>query len=234
MLDAVPSPPLDDDLGVVAALPTGESYTGVDRALRDGGWTPCGVGDWAFALRSPGGRYAARISPFDPAAPYAAALYREAARTRQVPMLVEHRQLEGGATLTVMEYLDPVPRAEAKQFHRLIASRAPEVAELVIHIAEVHARGVREQPWWGPLDDNPANVMRGADGRLVVTDLFYADGPNLYATARNDPDRVVRAFPESVRRHMTEVPISSSGGWPPDERERMRKLLAEADARNSR
>lgn len=224
----------DNDLRLVTALPAGKSYGEVDRALREAGWTPCGMGDWAFALRSPNGLYAVRISPFDPAAPYTAALYREAAHTRQVPMLVEHRQLEGGATLTLMEYLDPVPEAEAMLFHRAIANRAPEVAELVAHVHAVHTRGVLEQPWWGPLDDNPANVMRGADGRLVVTDLFYADGPNLYATARDDPDRLVRAIPEHVRRHMTEIPLFTSGGWAPRERERMRVTLANADSDNTR
>lgn len=223
----------DDDLRVVRALPSGASYREVDRVFREAGWVPCGVGDWAFAVRSPGGRFAARISPFDPAAPYSAALYRQAAHTRQVPVLEDFRQLEGGASLTVMEYLDPVGEAEAMSFHCLIADRATEVAELVEHIAAVHAVGEREQPWWGPLDDNPANVMRGSDGRLVVTDLFYANGPDLYATARNDPDRVARAFPESMRRYMTEVPLSSSGGWRQSEREQMRVMIAEADARNS-
>ena len=31
------------------------------------GWIPCGVGDWAIGLRSPDGRWVARVCPFDPA-----------------------------------------------------------------------------------------------------------------------------------------------------------------------
>jgi hypothetical protein len=31
------------------------------------GWVPCGVGDWAVALRSPQGTLVARVCPFDPA-----------------------------------------------------------------------------------------------------------------------------------------------------------------------
>lgn len=199
--------------------------------LRAVGWTPCGTGDWAWALRSPDGSAVARISPFDPAAPYSAALYRRAAATGQVPALIGHRVLDGGGDLTVMEALEPVTETEAAAFHRLLATGAPEVAELVRHIRAVHAQGASEQPWWGPLDDNPANVMRGADGRFVVTDLYYADGPDLYRTVRDDPDRVVRAYPEPRRRYMTELPLASSGGWADGDAERMRAALAAADAR---
>ncbi|MBA8990136.1 hypothetical protein FHW23_001382 [Curtobacterium pusillum] len=206
-------------------------WTEVVGVLERLGWTPCGTGDWAYALRSPSGALAARISPFDPAGAYSAALYREAAHTRQVPALVDHRVLDGGADLTVMEYLAPVPEAEGIAFQRSITRREPEVATLAAHIADVHARGAREQPWWGPLDDNPANVMRGADGRLVVADLFYADGPALYRAVRDDPDRIVRDYPEHLRRHMTELPLASSGGWADGDAERMRAGLAATDAR---
>ncbi|OII26935.1 hypothetical protein [Curtobacterium sp. MCBA15_013] len=208
-------------------------WTEVVRTLEGLGWTPCGTGDWACAFRSPSGRLAARVSPFDPAGPYSAMLYRVAAHTRQVPVLVDHRVLEGGSDLTVMEYLAPVSTAEGAAFHRSIRAREPDVAALAGHIDAVHARGAREQPWWGPLDDNPANVMRGSDGRLVVADLFYADGPALYATVRDDPDRVVRDYPEHLRRHMTELPLASSGGWAVGDAERMRRALAAADRRRS-
>ncbi|WP_269460968.1 hypothetical protein [Actinoplanes derwentensis] len=39
--------------------------------------------------------------------------------------------------------------------------------------------------------------MRTVDGRLVVVDLFYADGPNLCASAATDPDLVVARTPEA-------------------------------------
>jgi hypothetical protein len=85
----------------------------------------------------------------------------------------------------------------------------------------------------GPLDDNPANVMRAADGRLVVVDLFYADGPNLYAAAAANPDLVVALIPEAERRFMTEIPMASSGPWEPATRMAMRAGLAAADARKA-
>lgn len=222
---------MDPEDASLRHLAPGQSWTDVVAMLERLAWTPCGTGDWAIALRSPSGALAARISPFDPAGPYSAMLYRRAAHTRQVPALVDHRVLEGGADLTVMEYLEPVPEDVGAAFHRALAMRDPSVAELADHIDHVHALGRAEQPWWGPLDDNPANVMRGSDGRLVVADLFYADGPALYATVRSDPDRIVRDYPEHLRRHMTELPLASSGGWPRGDAERMRAALAAADAR---
>jgi len=204
-----------------------------ERNLLAAGWTPCGAGDWAIALRSPDGMTAARISPFDPTGPYNAALYRQAEHTRQVPRLFTHNRLLGGGDLQVMEWLLPAAEAEAVAFHQAIARRAPEVAELVDVVRRVHNRARLELPWCGPLDHNPANVMRTVDGRLVVVDLFYADGPNLYASAATDPDLVVARIPEAERRFMTEIPLATSGPWETAAREMMRTALALADARPS-
>jgi hypothetical protein len=205
----------------------------VERVLRDAGWAPCGAGDWAIALRSPDGRAAARISPFDPAAPYTVALYREAAHTRQVPRLFAHRRLVGGGDLQIMEWLEPVDTDEAAGFHRALAAREPEVAELADVVRRVHERGRREFPWFAPkLDDNPDNIMRNLEGRLVAADLFAADGPRLYAAVVDDPDLVVTTIPEPERRFMTELPLTNTGPWPPDVREAMRATLATADATN--
>jgi len=217
----------------VSALISQVDHRDVERILLSVGWAPCGAGDWAIALRSPDGRVAARISPFDPTGPYTAALYRQAGHTRQVPQLFAHHRLVGGGDLQMMEFLRPVPGDEAVAFHRAIATRAPEVADLVDAVRQVHERARRELPWCGPLDHNPANVMRAADGRLVVADLFYADGPNLYAAAATDPDLIVAKIPEAERRFMTEIPLAASGPWEPGAQEAMRAALAEADARKA-
>ena len=205
----------------------------VEHALLAAGWTPCGAGDWAIALRSPDGTAAARISPFDPTGPYTAALYREAAHTRQVPKLFAHRRLIGGGDLQVMEWLRPVAEDEAVALHRALARRAPEVADLVDVVRRVHEQARWELPWCGPLDHNPANVMRAADGRLVAADLFYADGPNMYATAATDPDLIVAKIPQAERRFMTEIPLAASGPWEPGEQEAIRAGLTAADARKA-
>jgi hypothetical protein len=219
-------------------LPVSASYRDVDhreveRTLLAAGWTPCGAGDWAIVLRSPDGTAAARISPFDPTGPYNSALYRQAEHTGQVPLLFTHDRLIGGGDLQVMEWLRPVAEDEALAFHQAIATRAAEVAELVDVVDRIHEQARRELPWCGPLDHNPANVMRAQDGRLVVADLFYADGPNLYASAATNPDLVVARIPEAERRYMTEIPLAASGPWQTDERETMRDALVAADARLS-
>ena len=221
------------EAGPLALLGGQADHRDAEQTLRMAGWTPCGAGDWAIALRSPDGRAAARISPFDPTGPYSAALYREAAHTRQVPELFAHRRLTGGGDLQILEWLRPVPEDEAVAFHRAISRRAPEVADLVDAVRRLYERARRELPWCGPLDDNPANVMRAADGRLVVADLFYADGPNLYATAATDPDLVVARIPEAERRFMTEIPLAASGPWDTAERDAMRAGIAAADARRT-
>jgi hypothetical protein len=95
--------------------------------------------------------------------------------------------------------------------------RTPEVADLVDVVRRVHNRARRGLPWCGPLDNNAANVMRAADGRLAVADLFYTDGPNLYAE----------------RRFMTGIPLAASGPWDPGAQEAMRAALAAADARTA-
>lgn len=227
-------PPARGLPGAIAGLLSGHvDHREAERALREAGWTMCGAGDWAIALRSPDGTMAARISPFDPAGPYTAALYRQAAHTRQVPALFAHARLAGGGDLQVMEWLRPVPEDEAVAFHRAITARAPQVAELAAVVRRVHDRARRELPWCGPLDHNPANVMRAADGRLVVADLLCADGPHLYATAATDPGLLVARIPEPQRRFLTEIPLTSSGPWKPGEQDAMRAGLAAADARKA-
>ncbi|MFD0521670.1 hypothetical protein [Paractinoplanes durhamensis] len=212
---------------VLARLGGEADHRDAEQAFRLAGWDSCGEGDWAIALRSPDGAAAVRISPFDPTGPYSAALYREAASTRQVPELFAHRRLAGGGDLQIMEFLRAVPEDQANAFQRTIEDRA----DLIEVVRRVHERARRELPWCGPLDQNPANVMRAGDGRLVVTDLFYADGPNLYATAAADPDLVVARIPESERRFLTEIPFATSGPWRPGEQAALRAGLAAADAR---
>jgi hypothetical protein len=230
-LDAMTSPDASPHAETLGLLGRQSDHRDVERTLLQEGWRPCGAGDWAIALRSPDSTAAARISPFDPTGPYSADLYRQAAQTRQVPALFAHRRLTGGGDLQVMEWLEPVPEDEATGFHQAIAEPSPDVADLADVVRRVHQRARRELPWCGPLDHNPANVMRAVDGRLVVTDLFYADGQDLYATAESDPDLVVARIPEAERRFMTEIPLATSGPWAPTARAAMRAGLAAADVR---
>jgi len=224
--------PSDDaELEPVRGLGPATSWTSAHALLLDHGWRPVGAGDWAWVLRSPSGRRAGRVSPFDPAAPYTAALYDAAAGTRLVPSDVLFGALGGGASLLVMELLEPVAEPVAAAFHRRLADWDPDLAELAAHVRAVHARGAAEQPFWGPVDTNPDNVMRRADGTLVLTDPYYADGPALFRTAASEPDRFVALVPAARRRHLTEIPLAGSGPWEPGAQEALRRTVLDADAR---
>ena len=226
-IDAVTDPHAD---AVTAELDPQATHLDVERLLLVAGWTPCGAGDWAIALASPDGDVVARISPFDPVGPYTARLYDEAAATGLVPLLFAHRRLAGGGDLQLLERLTPVGEPEAFAFLARLADPDPGIAALADIVASVHADAVRELPWCGPLDSNPSNIMRNRHGRLVLTDPYYADGPNLYATAEQDPARLVTLIPEEQRRFMTEIPLAESGPWSTMDRLALQEKLRRADA----
>lgn len=216
---------------VLAAIGPASTPHDVEELLRDDGWTPSGTGDWAFALGSPDGELVARISPFDPMGPYTARLYREAATTGLVPCLLAHRRLAGGGDLQVMERLHEVPEATAAEFLERFARPDPDLEALAEAVRRVHEEALHELRWCGPLDTNPSNIMRAADGHLVLIDPYYADGPNLYELAARAPDRFVMTIPEEERRFLTEIPLAWSGPWPAAEREALSETLHQADRR---
>ena len=219
------------ELAALDGLRSDSDHADAERLLTALGWTRCGVGDWAVVLASPAGSLAARISPFDPVAPYTAELFRRAAATRQVPALHAYVELDGGAVCTVMERLHPVEPEVGTVFFAALEAREPHLLGLVEALDLVYARAHSELPWCGPLDPNPSNVMCRADGELVLTDPFYADGPNLYGSLHTDPSRVARTIPPERRRHMFELPLAESGPWDDDERRLLQSQLARADQR---
>ena len=221
---------LAQELAPLEGLGSSTTYREVEALLRAAGWTDCGAGDWAFALISPSGDLVARLSPFDPVGPFTARLYEQAAGTGRTPRLHLHRLLSGGADLQVMERLLPVPSEEAATFLEQVARQEPELAAVV---RRVHEEAQQALAWCGPLDTNPSNVMRSTDGQLVMIDPYYADGPNLYAQAGEDPDRFVTTIPASRRHHLTEIPLTESGPWPAAAREALAQSLLEADRRRA-
>jgi hypothetical protein len=222
-----------DELVVLDRLGVDADHVAAEQSLTALGWTRCGVGDWAVVLASPSGALAARISPFDPIAPYTVDLFRRAAATRQVPVLHRDVDLEGGAVCTVMERLHEADQAAAEAFFVALDAREDAMADLADFVDAVLARARQDLPWCGAVDPNPSNVMRRDDGRLVLTDPFFADGPTLYASLLTEPTLVARQFPADRRRHMFELPLGESGPWDPVERSRMRAALADADRRLS-
>ncbi|MFC0681890.1 hypothetical protein ACFFGH_28995 [Lysobacter korlensis] len=218
-----------DQLLDVKTIPVGADHVLAQRHLRRRRWVPCGRGDWAVALKSPSGRLAARISPFDPTAPFTAELYRSGQATGWFPQLFLERALEGGGSLLVMEFLRPVDDSIGVAVHRRLRDRDPGIAEAAGLIEKIHRRAMEASPWCGPVDDNPANIMAAADGSIRITDPYYAAGPALYGAVQTSPLTVARAIPNEQRRHIFEIPLASSGGWDPAERLEMRQGLERAD-----
>lgn len=216
------------ELAVLDDLPPDADHAVATRVLLDAGWSRCGAGDWAVVLASPSDRLAARISPFDPVAPYTVELFRRAAATGRVPVLHRFVELEGGAVCTVMERLQPVPEERAAGFFAALERREPEMRDLAAALDAVHADASAELPWCGPIDPNPSNVMARGD-ELVLTDPFFADGKNLYGSLAVDATVVARLIPPERRRHMFDLPLAESGPWDLEERERLRSALSAAD-----
>lgn len=214
----------------VEALPPGIDHEEAREHLERQGWTLLGRGDWAIALQSPDHRVAARISPFDPTVPYTAALYRAGRGTGWFPDLHLELPLDGGANLLLMELLHPVDVATGAAVHERLRHPDAAIAAAATLIQKFHRAASAALPWCGPVDDNPTNIMRAADGSLRITDPYYADGPALYDTLLVHPGAVARAIPPHARRHILEVPLSGSGGWDPERREQMRSALARADS----
>lgn len=134
----------------------------------------------------------------------------------------------------VVERLHPAEEPEAHRFLATIdAGGSEKTSDLAAVVHRVHARALSALPWCGPLDKNPANVMRRDDGTLVVIDPYFADGPALYSAAESDPDSVAARIPADQRRFMTEIPLACSGPWSAESREEMRRGLAAADARRA-
>ncbi len=172
------------------------------------GWTPCGIGDWAVALRSPGGLLAARISPFDPAYSAFLALCRRCAGNQYLPHVDLTAALDGGGSLTVMEFLAPAQEAVAGQ---LIRQWEQDDGDAELSTLKAAALAVDGQyrirvPWWDGIDLNEGNVGQSVAGRLTFVDVFCMDGAALYGQILEDAAVVRRRIPEEQRRHLLEIP----------------------------
>lgn len=209
------------------------NHRDVERGLTALGWTRCGEGDWAVALRSPSGRHAARISPFDPACEFQVEICRTHPVSRYFPRLDLHIDLEGGGCLQVMEFLHPVDEEAALALRRRLEEGDcvdPDLGRAAAAMARVHARAQRTLRWCGALDLNAGNFMRDQFGQVKVIDLFFMEGQELYGRVLTDPSEVLRLFPAAKRRYMFEIPYLIREATAEQIRD-LRESLATAEAR---
>lgn len=191
------------------------SYRQVLVDLVTSGWTPCGIGDWAYGLRSPTGLLAARVSPFDPAYGAFVELCRRVPDNPYLPRIELTCQLDGGGSLVVMEFLLPAGNKE----HAALAADWQGGAEAELRTVRREADAVdaeyrERQPWWDGIDFNRGNVRRAIDGRPVLIDIFCLDGWGLYGQVLQDADAVRRLIPADQCRYLLEIPYIARTNTP--------------------
>jgi hypothetical protein len=207
------------------------SYREAMARLIEWGWTPCGIGDWAVALRSPSGEFAARVCPFDPAYTEFLELCRRCAGNPYLPRVEVALDLDGGASLTVMEFLAPVTADVAGQVKQRWqdGAGAPEPDrdfDALRRAAIALDAECRDRvPWWERVDLNEGNVRRAIDGRLVLTDIFCIEGAALYGQIRKDVSVVHDRIPRSRMRYALDIPFIARESSP-DEIRALRQAWA--------
>jgi hypothetical protein len=168
---------------------------------------PCGVGDWAVALRSPGGALAARVCPFDPAYWAFVDLCRECAGNRWLPRIELAAGLEGGGSVVFLEWVAPVGHPVGKQFAGQWQARTadPEFQEVIRAARRIDAEYRKSTPWWGRCDVDDEHIFRAA-GRLVLLDVFCMAGAELYNAILEDVAEVHRRIPRQRMRYALDIP----------------------------
>jgi len=183
------------------------SHRQVLAELAGEGWVPCGVGDWAVALRSPEGTLVARVCPFDPAYWAFVDLCRECAGNRWLPKIELAVGLEGGGSVVFLEFVAPVGHPVVKQFAEQWRARAgdAEFAEVRRAAQVIDAEYRKSTPWWGRCDLDDAHIFRAAD-RPVLLDVFCMAGAELYNAILDDVAEVHRRIPRERMRYALEIP----------------------------
>jgi hypothetical protein len=176
-------PPIAADATAVQACETFESA----------GWAQVGVGDWSWVLADPEDRWAARVTPFDPAYRLHAESCMSGGPNRWLPRMTTLIPLRQDGYIVVMERLWPAPEAAAEAFCAALAIGndsgrvAPpdtpfqqaddgDLAELRIRLRALLTDGARRFRLWGGSDIRPGNVMIDDQGRLKLVDPVFIRG----------------------------------------------------------
>jgi hypothetical protein len=202
-------PELSAGLPPIPGLPWESlSHRQVLAELAGRGWVPCGVGDWAVALRSPEGTVVARVCPFDPAYWAFVDLCRECPGNRWLPGIELAAGLEGGGSVVFLEFVAPVDHPVRAQFAEQWRTRTgdAEFEEVRRAAQRIDAEYRESTPWWGRCDLDDAHIFRAADGRPVLIDVFCMAGTELYDAILEDVTEVHRRIPRERMRYVLDIP----------------------------
>jgi hypothetical protein len=205
--DAAVPEPSAGQLGIPDLPWASLSHRQVLAELAGAGWVPCGVGDWAVALRSPEGHVAARVCPFDPAYWAFVDLCRECAGNRWLPRIELAAGLEGGGSVVFLEFVVPVDHPVVKDFAKQWQARGEDPEFQVVSRAaqRIHARYRKSTPWWGRCDLDDAHIYSAA-GRPVLLDVYCMAGSDLYQAILDEVTEVHRRIPRDQMRYALDIP----------------------------
>ena len=184
------------------------SHRQVLAELATEGWVPCGVGDWAVALRSPEGTLAARVCPFDPAYWAFVDLCRECAGNRWLPRIELAADLEGGGSVVFLEFVapgGPSGRSSSSPSSGGPGQTIRSSQEVSRAAQRIDAEYQKSTPWWGRCDLDDEHIFRAAD-RPVLLDVFCMAGTDLYNAILEDVAEVHRLIPRDRMRYALDIP----------------------------
>lgn len=169
------------------------------------GWTLTATGDWSWVYKSPDGRLAWRVTPFDPAFGLFARICSAQPHPLLPKIVASLAHVEGGHS-TVMEWLDPAGQAEAERWFATFKSTqvGPEAD---LRRLLMTAANDTELPLFMGIDDNPANVMRRpGTGGFVLTDAFWINGVLLLEMVHEDPATALSHYTVEELSHWAHLP----------------------------
>lgn len=172
------------------------------------GWSLFAQGDWAYAYRSPSGRFAARVSPFEPGYGYFVDLCERCRGNRYVPRIELASELEGGGHLAILEFLDSPRPADVVMFLRQWEhpdEGDDDLRTLRHEVGLIDAWGSEILPGWIGIDIGERHVLLAADGNLKVLDLFGVGWGFLEELLR-DPYAFARSMPGGTCEYILDIP----------------------------
>lgn len=169
------------------------------------GWELLATGDWSWVHGSPGGEYALRTTPFDPAFREFIGLCRELPGNRHLPTIHGVFRYRDHSYSTVMERLLPCPRETARRFlSRWVAD--PLLSDSRVLYDALHGHRSKLPLFAGP-DVFAGNLMVRSDGTPVVIDGFWIRGRELHDIITSDPAAAVGMYPEEALRRFAALPV---------------------------